>query len=835
MVRMRFYQSVVFRLVLCLLMGGAVISLGLGILELRRAEAMLGMEITQRAMITTRNIQSVLRGVMRQGNQRAVQDVLSVYLDGRVRAVRVATAGQPAISLGDWPADSGHISLWQLSEHGITAGHEVAIDRLTLMRAPFSDGQSVILLELLIDGPAARQHLKAKLVNQMGLQMLLLAMVILMGLLLVRRWFTGPLSDISQLVAQHAGPEPFFRLSSQVSGEFGQLAQAVGGMLSRLDAANAQLRRRERAFENLYQYAPAAMVSLDEQGRIIEANRRAASLLQFECEKALLGRLVLDFIRPEDRGVFRQNIDRLSIDDASRCHLRLSVQGQELDVMVESTAVRDEEGVMQSVRLSMLDVSESSRLHRQLADKSQLLNLVVDHMSDAMLLVDAQGRVAAYNEPMALLLDQRPGVLVGRPYDPETFWDRLGVQDPESFILKLRKIEAENDRPAQERFVSRAGSFQIQGIPVRDSLDHLVGRLWVARDISSQEQSEQLFAQQARQLQALKDMGQQLGGTTGLDSLLDQMASRLHEVFGVETVGLALRHGDGSMRSRQILHRGGSNCLIETSEALMQAAEQHLMPSILGNRDIILWSELPQGESWSKAFKAANLTTLAGCPLLANGQTQGILWIARRGGERIDRHHIYLMEALAPLISARIEIARLYDYMHDLELTDTITNLPNASQFEQQLSRLERRPGVAWSIVLLKIDHFRRLNELLDHDAANSLLRDIGSLLQNTARKDCEVFRIRGPVFGLICDGYSREQTLRLAERLRQTLAGHHVPITAGGRWSITTSIGVVSCPDDGLHVHDLYDLAMSRLETARRTGRDCIISTGRPEDRQAG
>ncbi len=835
MVRMRFYQSVVFRLVLCLLLGGAVISLGLGILELRRAEAMLGMEITQRAMITTRNIQSVLRGVLGPGKQRAMQDVLSVYLDGRVRAVRVGAADLPVVALGDWPSQPSQIALWQLSEHGISAGHEVAIDRLTLIRAPFSDGQRVVTLELLIDGAAARQQLKAKLVNQMALQMLLLAMVILMGLLLVRRWFTGPLSDISQLVGQHAGPEPFFRLSAQVTGEFGQLAHAVGGMLTRLDAANAQLRRRERAFENLYQFAPAAMVSLDEQGRIIEANRRAAVLLQFQTEQELLGRLVLDFIRQEDRSVFRQNIERLSIDDASRCHLRLMIQKHELDVLVESAAVRDEEGVLQSVRLSLLDISESSRLQRQLADKSQLLNLVIDHMSDAMLLVDAHGKVAAYNEPMAMMLDQRPGVLVGTHYDPETFWDRLGVADAERFVSKLRQIEAEKDRPAQERFVARAGTFLMQGIPVHDSLEQPVGRLWVARDVSSQEQSERLFAQQARQLQALKRMGQHLDGTTGLDSLLDHLACHLYEVFGVEAVGLALRHGEGGQRSRQILHRGHGSCLLEPNRALMTAAEKNLMPAILGNRDIILWSELPATESWSRVFKAANLTTVAGCPLLGNGETKGILWIARGGGERIDRHHVFLMEALAPLIAARLEIAQLCDHMHDLELSDRVTNLPNAAQFEQALSRLGNRPGSSWSIVLLKIDHFRRLNELLDHDAADNLLCEVGNLLRNLARKDCRAFRIRGPVFGLICDGYGREEVLQLAERLRESLALHDIPLSVGGRWSITTSIGVVSCPIDGRDVHDLYDLAMSRLETARRSGRDCIISTGQDSDRQVG
>jgi diguanylate cyclase (GGDEF)-like protein/PAS domain S-box-containing protein len=841
--RLRFFQSVVFQLIFCLILGGVVISLGLGVLEMRRSEAMLEMEITQRAMLTTRNIQSALRGLIRPGQQRSVREVLGVFLnDGRIRAVRVSASDTPRVVLGDWPEQVQKMVIWSLTEHGMALGHEVAIDKLTLIRAPYLDQDRAIRLEILIDGPAARRQLQAKLLNQMALQMLLLAMVVLMGLLLLRRWFTGPLSEISHLVAKHAGPEPFFRVAAQMRGEFAQLAQAVGGMLTRLDAANLQIRNREHAFENLYHYAPAAMVSLDEQGSIVQANRRAALLFHFRSEKELLGRRVQDFIRQEDRGVFRQNIDRLGIEDASRCHLRLITADKELDVSVESTAVRDEEGVLQSVRLSLLDVSEAIELQQELAGKSRLLNLVIDHMSDAMLLVDAHGVIGACNEPMAQLLAKRPGALVGQPYDPETFWLNLGVADHDVFVGKLRQIEAEKQRPAQERFESRAGTFQIQGIPVHDSLGVAIGRLWVARDITSQEQSEKLAHQQARQLQALKHMGHELGATTGLDDLLDHIAAHLYDVLGVEAVGMALRSNSGTMRSKQILHRGGGSCLLGPNRQLMQAAEQYLMPQVLARQDITLWSELPAGEPWSAAFKDASLTSLAGCPLTGNGEAKGILWIARRGGEHIGRHHIFLMEALAPLIIARLEIAQLYDRMHRLELTDSVTTLPDVTQFRQELARLYSRPGLKWSLMCVKIDHFRQINEQLDHDAADQLLRDVGNLIRNHARGHCIISRIRGPVFGLIAPEYDHAQALKLVTRLHQVLGEHRVKVhdASSGQEAlrnITVSLGMVCCPDDGQDVRELYDLAMARMELARRTGGNkCITQgSGMTPDRRAG
>lgn len=836
MVRLRFYQSVVFQLVFCLILGGIVISLGLGVLEMRRSESMLEMEITQRAMQATRNLQSALRGLIKPDAERPVQQVLSEMLsDGRARAVRINSPEAMAISLGDWPTESPQLVLWTLGEHGMAVGHEVAINKLTLIRAPFIDNDRVVVLELLIDGPAARRQLQAKLLDQMALQMLLLAMVVLMGLLLLRRWFTGPLQEISNLVGKHAGPEPFFRVAAQMRGEFAQLAEAVGGMLNRLDVANAQIRKRELAFENLYQYAPAAMVSLDEQGSIIEANRRAAALLHFRSEKELLGRRVQEFIRQEDRGVFRQNIDRLGIEDASRCQLRLVTHDKELDVSVESTAVRDDEGVLQSVRLSLLDISEATELQQQLAGKSHLLNLVIDHMSDAMLLVDDKGKIGAFNEPMALLLGQRPDALVGTTYDADNFWRVFGIPDYDAFVGKLKQIEAEKHRPAQERFESRVGTFQIQGIPVHDSLGVAIGRLWVARDITSQEQSEKLVAQQASQLQALKRMGQQLGSTTSLDDLLDHIAAHLYEVLGVEAVGMALRSSSSNMRSKQILHRGGGMCLLEPNRLLMQAAEKQLMPTVLANQNVSLWPELPAGAPWSQAFKDASFTTVAGCPLTGNGEAKGILWIARRGGERIDRHHIFLMEALAPLIIARLEIAQLYDRMHRLELTDSVTSLPDVSQFRSEMARLYTKPGLPWSLVIIKIDHFRRFNEQVDHERADALLKQVANLLRNHSRGHCMISRIRGPIFGLIAPEYNVEQSLKLVQRLHGVLSEVDVSLTNGQAWKLTASIGMVNSPEDGTDVRDLYDLAMARMEMARSAGGNAIISQGIDPERQAG
>jgi diguanylate cyclase (GGDEF)-like protein/PAS domain S-box-containing protein len=837
MSRLVILRSVTFRLVAGLVIGGLIVSFGLGVLELRRSESVLQMRITQRVALTTRNTQNMLRALLEQQSAADMRQALASFLsEEHIRGIRVTAMPHPPIELGRWDDEDARTwAVWSMPQNGIAVGNEVDMAVLTHLRAPFSHQGALVTLELLVDGPEAHVAMRKQVLRDLGAHWLFLAVMLLIGLLLLRRWVTEPLGEVVQLVGEHAGPEPFYRLARQSHGEFGKLAEAVGGMLTRLQNTTEQLRKRERAFENLYQFAPAAMVSLDSGGRIVEANRRAAELLRVSHERDLIKRAALEFVLSEDRALLRQTIDRLALDNNARCELRLMCGDRPLDVAVECTGVRDEDGGLQAVRLSLLDVSESKQLQRELADKSRLLNLLIDHMSDGILLVDAQGQIVAYNQQLATLLRVRPEGLYGQSYDVEHFWDELGVLNHDLFIDRMRQIDADLQRPAQERFEARAGTFLFQGIPVHDGTGEIIGRLWVLQEITSQEQNQRLLAQQTSQLQALKRLGLELAEISGIDDLLQKASQQLFEIFGVEAVGLALRHdGANGARSRQMLHRGPGPYLLEPNAAMIKVVERHLMPQILSNSEVTFWADLPR-DAWARTFNQAGLTCLAGGPLNGSADAQGILWIARRGGERLERHHIYLLEALGPVIAARLEIAQLFERMHGLELTDITTDLPNRQSFEHEVRALVNRPGHVWSLVMLKLDHFRSLNDLVDHEAADRLLRKVGMELRRVTRKSCFVGRLRGPTFGVLVPHMDRQDVISMAERLRQTVAEIPVELPDAGKWRLTASVGVVCSPHDGLDGDDLLDLARVRVEAAKRSGRDRVVAEGPDADRSVG
>jgi diguanylate cyclase (GGDEF)-like protein len=303
----------------------------------------------------------------------------------------------------------------------------------------------------------------------------------------------------------------------------------------------------------------------------------------------------------------------------------------------------------------------------------------------------------------------------------------------------------------------------------------------------------------------------------------------------MEAVGLALRCDQQGIRTRQILNRGTGAYLLEPNQVLLNMVEQHLMPQLLSNRDVTFWPDLPDTAPWAKGFEQAGLTTIAGAPLGGGADPHGILWIARRGGKRIERHHIYLLEALVPMIASRLDLLEMRKRMRQLSLTDTATDLPNRHHFEQELANTQLSQGDNWSMLMISLDHFESLYESIEAASANQLLRSIAVSLKRTLRKSCFVARLSGSTFAVLCPGMDQNDAAAIGNRLRMAINQQQLTLPAGQTWQLTASIGVASSPKDGLKSDRVMAMAQQRLKIARRTGRDRVVDGDSGPKRRAG
>ncbi|HMQ15746.1 MAG TPA: GGDEF domain-containing protein [Phycisphaerae bacterium] len=158
---------------------------------------------------------------------------------------------------------------------------------------------------------------------------------------------------------------------------------------------------------------------------------------------------------------------------------------------------------------------------------------------------------------------------------------------------------------------------------------------------------------------------------------------------------------------------------------------------------------------------------------------------------------------------------------------DGLTRLANRGAFDLRLVRdldLARRQGLELGLILLDVDHFKRLNDTYGHRAGDAVLRAVGQCLAETVGDEGFVARYGGEEFIVLSHRLGRERFADLAERLRVAIARLSVQHD-GQRLRVTTSLGVacVKPRSDAISPEQLLELADRGLYQAKRNGRNRV------------
>ncbi len=170
---------------------------------------------------------------------------------------------------------------------------------------------------------------------------------------------------------------------------------------------------------------------------------------------------------------------------------------------------------------------------------------------------------------------------------------------------------------------------------------------------------------------------------------------------------------------------------------------------------------------------------------------------------------------LSQLDQARVSLQQAAHY-------DALTNLVNRRGFNQlfaeRLAEQTHRGGML-GVMFLDIDHFKRINDSLGHDAGDQLLKAIANLIKAATRNQDVVARLGGDEFCILFNLKSPEEARGLAQRILQKV---REPIDlAGRRMVMTTSIGISLFPDDGSTCEELLKHADLALYQSKGSGRN--------------
>jgi two-component system cell cycle response regulator len=134
-----------------------------------------------------------------------------------------------------------------------------------------------------------------------------------------------------------------------------------------------------------------------------------------------------------------------------------------------------------------------------------------------------------------------------------------------------------------------------------------------------------------------------------------------------------------------------------------------------------------------------------------------------------------------------------------------------------------RQRGAALTMMILDIDHFKRVNDTHGHDVGDLVLKGFAAQLQESVRGGDLLCRLGGEEFVVVMPGADAAQAGRIAERARRTTESRKFAIAgAAGSVSITVSIGLAQWRDEWDSA-ELYRRADRALYLAKSAGRNRV------------
>ncbi len=188
------------------------------------------------------------------------------------------------------------------------------------------------------------------------------------------------------------------------------------------------------------------------------------------------------------------------------------------------------------------------------------------------------------------------------------------------------------------------------------------------------------------------------------------------------------------------------------------------------------------------------VTTLEGrraYPLVLAGMVVGVLETEEIAEDDIDDDTEQVLTALLSTAAAAIESAHLHSTAREQADQDGLTGLANRRRFEVDVDdewQRCRRYGRPLSLVMVDLDHFKRLNDEHGHLLGDEVLRAASEALAGVLRSSDTAYRYGGEEFVVLLRETGLEEARTVAERMRNAVAGVTIP-TSGVL--VTASVGV--------------------------------------------
>jgi len=211
-------------------------------------------------------------------------------------------------------------------------------------------------------------------------------------------------------------------------------------------------------------------------------------------------------------------------------------------------------------------------------------------------------------------------------------------------------------------------------------------------------------------------------------------------------------------------------------------------------------------------------------PVLSDGKMMAAFRLVRSAP--FDPDDRQFLEVIAAQVSLALSRIKFIATLQTLSVTDALTGVPNRRYWDLRLAEeiaRAQRYRYPLAVLMVDIDHFKRVNDTYGHQVGDVALQQVASRLRSNLRRTDVLARYGGEEFGVLAPQTSLEAAKVLAERLRHAIASEPIWVNSDLSIPLTISVGVAVFPEHGQNESDLVAAADAALYRAKEEGRNCV------------
>jgi len=490
------------------------------------------------------------------------------------------------------------------------------------------------------------------------------------------------------------------------------------------------------------------------------------------------------------------------------------------------TAVKGEGGQVINYVCVFTDITEQKRVREDLKEsrqrleqQSSLTEMILDTLPVMVFVKDEDGRYLVMNEAAAAFVGHDKHEVVGKS-DFELYSPDLAARMRHDDIkaLAAKKVMGREEKHATAKGERYLLSYK-RGVDL-GGRRLLIGS---STDISERKQTEHLLAAERHVLELI-------ASDASLHVVLEALCSRVESLIGESFCAVLLLQPEsrrlvlGAAPSlRRTCRDVGENCP-DNPEVCACAAAMSTGKQVIAEHI----DDSPQWQDCREFASALGLKSAWSTPIVSPGkEVLGTVSLYFRQSRRPSRYEKDVIDHACRLSAIAIDRARSMESLHRLATVDTLTGLFNRSRFleqgEAEIVRA-RRQDRCIAVLMLDVDHFKRINDTHGHAAGDVALKMVAAIISRELRSIDVCGRLGGEEFAVILPETEGTGAMQAAERLRLAVANESMRVTNEVVLNVTISIGVTILADQDANIDHLLARADGALYEAKRGGRNQAI-----------